>query len=133
MYEGTRDNVIGMVSVKSLWAKAATGSPFRIRDQLAPPLFVPSSINAAQLLESFKQSGIHLALVSDEYGSVQGLVSLIDVMEAIVGALPEPGDLRSPDAVEREDGSWLIDGDMRIEGNYSGPFCAGERFAELGR
>ena len=115
VYEGTRDNVIGMVSVKSLWAKAAAGAPIRMRDQLVPPLFVPSSINAAQLLESFKQSGIHLALVSDEYGTVQGLVSLIDVMEAIVGDLPEPGDLRPPAAVEREDGTWLIDGDMRID------------------
>jgi putative hemolysin len=115
VYEGTRDNVIGMVSVKSLWAKAAAGAPIRMRDQLVPPLLVPSSINAAQLLESFKQSGIHLALVSDEYGTVQGLVSLIDVMEAIVGDLPEPGDLRPPAAVEREDGTWLIDGDMRID------------------
>jgi len=115
VYEGTRDNVIGMVSVKALWATVAAGLSSSLRAQLAPPLFVPSTINAAQLLESFKKSGIHIALVTDEYGSVQGLVSLIDVMEAIVGDLPEPGDHQPPGAVQREDGSWLIDGSMRIE------------------
>jgi putative hemolysin len=115
VYEGTRDNVIGMVSVKALWANAAAGVPNSIRVHLVPPLFVPTTINASQLLESFKKSGKHLALVTDEYGSVQGLVSLIDVMEAIVGDLPEPGDRRSPEAVKRDDGSWLIDGSMMIE------------------
>jgi putative hemolysin len=67
------------------------------------------------LLESFKKCGRHLALVTDEYGSIQGIVSLIDVMEAIVGDLPEPGDRRSPEALQREDGSWLVDGAMDIE------------------
>lgn len=115
VYEGTRDNVIGMVSVKALWAHAAAGVQNGIRLHLVPPLFVPSTINASQLLDSFKKSGKHLALVSDEYGSIQGLVSLIDVMEAIVGDLPEPGDRRSPDAVKREDGTWLVDGGMLID------------------
>jgi putative hemolysin len=53
--------------------------------------------------------------VTDEYGSIQGIVSLIDVMEAIVGDLPEPGDRRLPAALQREDGSWLVDGAMDIE------------------
>lgn len=115
VYEGIRDNVIGMVSVKSLWANAAAGVPNNLRVHLTPPLFVPSTIDAARLLESFKKTGKHLALVTDEYGSVQGIVSLIDVMEAIVGDLPEPGDRKSPEAVRREDGTWLVDGAMRIE------------------
>jgi putative hemolysin len=115
VYEGTRDNVSGMVSVKALWANAAAGVPNNIRMHLVSPLFVPSTINGAQLLETFKKSGKHLALVTDEYGSVQGLVSLIDVMEAIVGDLPEPGDRRSPEAVKREDGTWLVDGSMLID------------------
>ncbi len=115
VYEGTRDNVVGMVSVKALWANAAAGVPNNIRMHLVSPLFVPSTINGAQLLETFKKSGKHLALVTDEYGSVQGLVSLIDLMEAIVGDLPEPGDRRSPEAVKRDDGSWLVDGSMLID------------------
>lgn len=115
VYEGTRDQVIGMVSVKSLWANAAAGVANELKNHLVKPLFVPSSITAVQLLESFKKTGKHLALVTDEFGSIQGLVSLIDVMEAIVGDLPEPGDRRMPDAVQREDGSWLVDGSMLLE------------------
>ena len=115
VYEGTRDHVIGMVSVKSLWANAAIGVANDLRNHLVKSLFVPSSITASQLLETFKKSGKHLALVTDEFGSVQGIVSLIDVMEAIVGDLPQPGDRRLPDAVQRQDGSWLVDGGMQIE------------------
>jgi putative hemolysin len=114
VYEGTRDSVLGMVSVKALWANAAFGVPSRLRDQLTKPLFVPRTVTIVQLLESFKKTGKHLALVTDEYGSVEGIVSLIDVMEAIVGDLPEPGDRRAPGAVQRDDGSWLVDGAMDI-------------------
>jgi putative hemolysin len=115
VYEGTRDHVLGMVSVKALWANVAIGVPNKLRDHITKPLLVPQTINAIQLLETFKKTGKHIALVSDEYGSIQGLVTLIDVMEAIVGDLPEPGDRRMPEAVEREDGSWLVDGSMDIE------------------
>jgi len=114
VYEGTRDNVLGMVSVKALWANAAAGVPNSIRHHLQAPLFVPITINAIQLLESFKKTGKHQALVTDEFGSVQGLVTLIDVMEAIVGDLPEPGDRRAPEATQRDDGSWLVDGSMTV-------------------
>lgn len=115
VYEGTRDHVIGMVSVKALWANSAAGVPTQLRDHLIKPLFVPRSITVVQLLESFKKTGKHIALVTDEYGSIQGITSLIDVMEAIVGDLPEPGDRRLPSATQREDGTWLIDGAMDIE------------------
>jgi putative hemolysin len=114
VYEGTRDTVLGMVSVKALWANAAFGVPSRLRDQLTKPLFVPRTVSLVQLLESFKKTGKHIALVTDEYGGVEGVVSLIDVMEAIVGDLPQPGDLRAPSAVQREDGTWLVDGTMDI-------------------
>lgn len=114
VYEGTRDHVLGLVSVKSLWANAAAGVPNNIRHHLVKPLLVPMSINATQLLETFKRTRKHLALVADEFGSVQGLVTLIDVMEAIVGELPDPGSRAQPGAVRREDGSWLVDGSMPI-------------------
>lgn len=115
VYEGTRDQVIGLVSVKALWANAAAGLPNSVRNHLTTPLIVPQTVHGVQLLESFKKSGKHLALVTDEFGSVQGLVTLIDVMEAIVGDLPEPGDRLSPGAVQREDGSWLVDGGMPVD------------------
>ncbi|MBE7539473.1 MAG: HlyC/CorC family transporter [Opitutaceae bacterium] len=115
VYDGTRDNVIGMVSVKALWANAAIGVPNQLRNHLVKPLFVPDTITAVQLLDTFRKTGKHLGLVTDEFGSIQGIVTLIDVMEAIVGALPEPGDRREPDAIQREDGAWLVDGAMNIE------------------
>jgi len=115
VFEGTRDHVIGMVSVKALWANAAIGVPNHLRNHLVKPLFVPDSITAVQLLDSFRKTGKHLALVTDEFGSIQGIVTLIDVMEAIVGDLPEPGDRKEPEAIQRDDGSWLADGAMHID------------------
>ncbi len=115
VYEGMRDHVLGMVSVKALWANAAAGVSSKLRDHVTKPLFMPRSVTVVQLLEAFKKTGKHIALITDEYGSIQGIVSLIDVMEAIVGDLPEPGDRRAPDAIQREDGSWLVDGGMDIE------------------
>jgi putative hemolysin len=115
VYEGTRDHVIGMVSVKSLWTNAAAGVPNDLRHHLTPPLVVPITITAVQLLESFKKTGKHLALIADEFGSFQGIVTLIDVMEAIVGDLPEPGDRHLPEAVQSEDGSWLVDGSLHVD------------------
>lgn len=114
VYEGTRDHVIGMVSVKALWANAAMGVAGELRNHLTKPLIVPAAITALQLLENFKKSGRHLALVSDEFGSIQGIVSLIDVMEAIVGDLPERGRRAAPSATRRDDGSWLVDGAMDL-------------------
>jgi putative hemolysin len=134
VYEGTRDHVLGMVSVKALWANAAIGVPSRLRDQLTKALFVPRSVTIVQLLESFKKTGKHLALVTDEFGSVDGIVSLIDVMEAIVGDLPEPGDRRAPEAVQREDGSWLVDGAMEVQEvwkRFSLPPLAAERAGDF--
>lgn len=134
VYEGTRDNVLGMVAVKALWANAAAGVPNSIRNHVIVPLFVPKTIHVTQLLEQFQKSGKHLALVTDEYGSVQGLVTLIDVMEAIVGELPEPGDRPQPEITQREDGSWLIDGGLPIgefRRKFSLPPLPGEEEADF--
>ena len=109
VYQGHRDQVIGMVAVKALWAHSAIGLPTTLKNLLLPPLLVPEKMMATQLLEQFKKTGKHIAVVTDEFGAVQGLVTLIDVMEAIVGDLPERGDRAQPEAKRREDGSWLID------------------------
>lgn len=114
VFEGSRDNVIGMVSVKALWANLAFGLPSKLREQLVKPLFVPQTITATQLLENFKKTGKHLALVTDEFGTVQGLVTLIDVMESIVGELPGQGARREQVAVQRADGSWLVEGAIEL-------------------
>ena len=109
VYQSQRDQVVGMVAVKALWAHSAIGLPTTLKNLLLPPLFVTEKMTAIQLLEQFKKSGKHIAVVNDEFGAVQGLVTLIDVMEAIVGDLPERGDRAQPEAKRRDDGSWLID------------------------
>ena len=109
VYQANRDQIVGMVPVKALWAHAAIGLPTTLKNLLLPPLVVSDTINAIQLLEQFKKSGKHIAVVTDEFGAVQGLVTLIDVLEAIVGDLPNAGRRAQPEAKRRDDGSWLID------------------------
>ena len=109
VYEGNRDQVIGMVSVKALWANAAIGLKNNLRDHLTTPLFVPETVSAVQVLETFQSTGKQLALVTDEFGTVQGIVTLFDVMRAIVGALPQPGDRRRTPAIQREDDHLVLE------------------------
>ena len=114
VYQDNRDQVLGMVAVKALWAHAAIGIQTSLKNLLTPPLVVPETMNCIQLLESFKKSGRHAALVADEFGSIQGMVTLIDVLEAIVGDLPAQGQRDQPQARQREDGSWLIDATLAV-------------------
>jgi putative hemolysin len=76
---------------------------------MIPPLIVPESQTVLQLVETFKQSGKHIALVTDEFGGIVGVVTLSDVMEAVVGEFPTQGERAKPEARKRDDGSWLID------------------------
>jgi|UniRef100_UPI00404AB8C4 putative hemolysin len=115
VYQRTRDQVVGLVSVKSLWAHSAVGLPTPLKNLLVPPLSVSEKLTAIQLLEKFKKTGKHIAIVTDEFGAIQGLVTLIDVLEAIVGDLPDHGPKHEmPAAHKREDGSWLIDATLPI-------------------
>lgn len=115
VYQGNRDQVIGLVSVKALWAHSAIGLSTSLKNLMVPALIVPETMTAIQLLETFKKSSRHIALISDEFGAIQGLTSLIDVLEAIVGDLPAQGRRDAPGAKQREDGSWLIDATLAID------------------
>jgi putative hemolysin len=114
VYQQNRDHVVGMVSVKALWAHSAIGLPTALKNLLVPPLTAPESMTAIQLLEQFKKTGRHTAIISDEFGAVQGMVTLIDVFEAIVGDLPEPGQKGDAGPKRREDGSWLVDASLPL-------------------
>ena len=109
VYQHSRDQIVGMVPVKALWAHSAIGLPTTLKNLLLPPLIVSDTMTAIQLLEQFKKSGKHIAIINDEFGAVQGLVTLIDVLEAIVGDLPSQGHRNQPETRRRDDGSWLID------------------------
>lgn len=115
VYEHSRDEVAGVVSVKAIYANLAAGIPVNVGDLLVPPLFVRGSQSVAGLLETFKRTGRHVALVTDETGRITGLVTLIDVMEAIVGEFPSPVERLKPEARRRPDGSWLVDGFIPLE------------------
>jgi len=106
------DQVLGMVDVKDLWAATMRGEELELTDKIRKPLFVPENMNALDLLDQFRTSGTHLALVLDEYGGVEGLVTLNDIVEDITGDL-EPGE--EPPIVQREDGSWLVDAAVSMD------------------
>jgi putative hemolysin len=114
VYENNRDRVVGIVSLKAIYANVAAGAGAKIADLMTRPVVVPASQTVIQLLETFRREGKYLVLVADEFGSIVGLVTLHDVMEALVGELPSPEDRARPSAKQREDGSWLIDGMLEI-------------------
>ncbi len=108
--EGRIDNVIGMVNSKDLLSQNLSCRPIDLRSVLRPALFIPESMPALEVLERFKQKRSHAALVIDEHGGFQGLVTTSDILEAIVGDIPARGESHEADVIRREDGSWLVDG-----------------------
>ncbi len=106
---GGWDEVLGVANARQLFAQTLRGEKPSLHDNLQPAVFVPESLTGMELLENFKNSGVQLAFIVDEYGEVQGIVTLQDVMEAITGEFKTH---RAEDAwaVQREDGSWLLDG-----------------------
>lgn len=116
VYEKIQDNVLGTISVKSVYATIAAGIPLQIRNLIEPPVFVPATQPASALLELFQKSARTMVLVLDEFGGVSGLATLHDLMEAIVGDLPSPGDRTRPTALRTDGGKWLVDGMLDTEG-----------------
>jgi putative hemolysin len=113
--EGVLDSVVGVVDVRDLWVAEVAGQPVRdLRAVVRQPLVVPDSLRALQLLEQFRGSGMHMALVVDEYGGVSGVATLNDVLSEVAGDLtlasPE-----HPSVVRRDDGSLLVDGALAVE------------------
>jgi putative hemolysin len=114
-YNGDLDTIIGMVSVKKVLARMVEGGPPDIRATITDPLFVPGSLPILKLLELFKETGLHIGLVIDEYGCIQGLVTLHDILEAIVGDVRTFGEPVEMPVIVREDGSWLINGSTLVD------------------
>lgn len=115
VYQGTRDDVQGMVSVKALWKNSEGGKFPDLVPLLVKPLFVPESMPAARVIEQFRKHNCHQALVIDEFGAIQGLVTMNDMMEAIVGLVPDERTLNSPAGKQMDDGTWLVDGQVEME------------------
>lgn len=112
---GELDNVQGMLLVKDLLSNSLNGEIPSIPDLLQPPLFVPDSTSALKALDLIKEAGAHAALVIDEFSGVLGMVTLYDVLKSIVGFIPTAGEEEEIQVVQREDGSWLLDGLLAID------------------
>lgn len=113
--QGDLDNLLGIVNVKTLWSQLVAAGGIDLRAAMEPPMFVPESLQVLKLTDLFRSTGSHKALVVDEYGVLQGLVTMTDVLEQIVGDLdvgPAPDE---PPVTRREDGSWLIDGMLSVD------------------
>ncbi|HMT22086.1 MAG TPA: hemolysin family protein [Promineifilum sp.] len=113
--DGALDRVLGVVQAKDLLSGRCSDTPFDLRDTLQPPLFLPETMLALRALERFKQTGIQVALLVDEFGGIEGLVTLIDMMEAIVGDIPTLEEIAEPPVVMREDGSYLVEGYLNVD------------------
>jgi putative hemolysin len=113
--QGSLDNVQGILRGKDILARVTDGKPVELRETVQPAQFIPESMPAFEVVELLKGASGNLALVIDEYGGMLGMVTLFDVMEAIVGGISERGEPVVPEAIQREDGSWLVEGMMRID------------------
>jgi putative hemolysin len=109
------DNVLGIVYVKDMLSRSLAGEPLNLTGLMRSPLFIAEGTRALKVLDLFRQAGTQVALVVNEYGVTQGLVTLNDVMEVIIGDIPFYDDPQDPTAVQREDGSWLVDGMLSID------------------
>jgi len=115
VYEGQRDNLVGVISVKDCYAQMAAGIEISFRHLMRPPLLVPEVQKASTVLETFRRTGVHVGFVIDEFGGVAGMVTLIDLMESIVGDVPSLEERMALTIRQRPDGTWLIDGLFEIE------------------
>jgi putative hemolysin len=110
---GSLDNAIGIVQAKDLLASVLAGKPFDLSQLARAPLFIPENISALECIDLFKQNRIHLGLVVDEFGGVEGILTINDVLEDLVGGLPGAVEAE-PLAIRRGDGSWLMGGRLPI-------------------
>jgi putative hemolysin len=109
---GTLDNVIGFVQTRDLLSQTLSGRPFDLRAAVQEPLAIPESMTALKILDLFRRTGKHFAIVLDEYGGLHGLVTLNNILGVVVGEVAEGS---RPRAEQRDDGSWLVDGLMPID------------------
>ncbi len=112
---GRLGNLTGMLHIRDIARRCLNGQPLDLRAAMQKPLYVHESMHGLRVLELFRESGTQMAVVIDEYGTIEGLVTMTDILEAIVGDIPSVEDREEPRIVQRDDGSWLIDGMLPID------------------
>ena len=111
--EGSMQTILGVANARQLLSRVAHGGVPDLKHNMQPPLYVPETLTGMELLDNFRSSDVHMACVIDEYGEVQGIVTLKDLIEAITGEF-QPRDPETSWAVQRQDGSWLLDGHIPV-------------------
>lgn len=109
------DKVMGIVTSHDLVSQLLSGRPLDLRKIARPPVYVPENMRILQLLELFKKNPLHFALVTDEYGGIQGLITLNDVLTSIVGETSSEMIGSEAQVIQRKDGTWLVDGLLPID------------------
>ena len=109
--QDTLDVILGIVKARDLLVPSLAGEEIHLKDRLRPAFYVPETMFASKALETFKDKGTDMLLVIDEFGGVQGLLTINDILEEIVGAMEQD----QPQATQRQDGSWLFDGMLEID------------------
>jgi putative hemolysin len=112
---GGLDDVLGVVTTANVLTTGTADVPLDLRALMHPATFLPETVTAFRAIESFKRSGEHLAIVIDEYGTSLGIITVFDILEALVGGIPSPEEAAEPPIVRRADGSWLLDGALAVE------------------
>lgn len=110
VFDGSPAQVAGIVEVKDLLTAEMSGKPFDLKPLVKPAMFIPETATALRALEMFRKSGEPMALVVDEFGDLQGAVTLDDILQSLVGDIAEPGEPPSPSIERRPDGSFIVDG-----------------------
>ncbi len=113
--KGSLDDFQGMIHTKNVFSKMIAGDDFKLADCIEKTLVLPEPMKVFQALKGLKKTGIHEAIVIDEYGGIEGLVTLHDIVENIVGYMPEKEDGFEPQIIERNENSWLADGLVAID------------------
>lgn len=114
-YRNNIDEAIGVIHVRSVLNRLLQDESFDLKENIRPVQFVSENTSALQVLKYFRRTGEKMALIIDEYGGVDGLVTLDDILEALVGDIPWVGDTLEPEMHQKEDGTWLIEGKVTIE------------------
>jgi len=109
------DEIMGYVQIRDLLGQNPDDPDFDFKDFVKEPIYLPENMAALKALDNFQNSGVHLAMVVDEFGGIIGMVTDYDILEAIVGEIPEDSEDTDNIAVQREDGSWLFDGLIVID------------------
>jgi len=113
--DGSVDKAVGLISARDLLRVALAGQPIDVFKLVRQTLFVPEKTQVHTLIDLFRRDGVRIAVVVDEYGATEGIVTATDVLEGIAGALPDRDEDEGPGFAKRPDGSWLIDGTLPID------------------